>query len=157
MRNPMPSNGQRLITGQKILAPVLLFDGNCVFCSRWVQFVVANEKSPCLVFSPLDSNYAKDLLKKYGLDPSTVDSVVLIEGERAFTHSEAVLGLAKYLKSPWNLMRHLQVIPRSWRDIVYRLVARQRYRFNKPLSQCAYPSTDLKGRFHLDVSGPSTY
>jgi predicted DCC family thiol-disulfide oxidoreductase YuxK len=155
MKNPMPSKGQSLITGQEILAPVLLFDGDCMFCSRWVQFVIANEKSPFLLFSPLDSSYAKYLLKKHGLDPTKLDSVVLIEGKQAFTHSDAVIEILKYLKPPLNLMRNLQVVPQSWRNKVYRLVARNRYRFNSLITHCAYPSTDLKDRFRVDVSDPS--
>ncbi len=42
--------------------------------------------------------------------------------------SDAILAIYQGLGFPWSLARILRIVPASWRDPVYRLVARNRYR-----------------------------
>ena len=54
---------------------------------------------------------------------------------------------AKYLRFPWWLARVGLVVPRVVRDAVYRLVARNRYRWFGRTEACRLPTPDLRARF----------
>ena len=46
---------------------ILFFDGNCGLCNRSVKFVLRKEKNQELIFSPLQSEFAKKTLAPFNL------------------------------------------------------------------------------------------
>ncbi|HEY1100534.1 MAG TPA: DUF393 domain-containing protein, partial [Myxococcota bacterium] len=67
--------------------PVLFFDGVCNLCSNTVQFILAHEARPTLQFASLQSALAAAVLPGLGIDPTDLDSVVLVENGAAFEKS----------------------------------------------------------------------
>lgn len=79
---------------------------------------------------------AARLLPPWGVDPTALVSLVVLDGVQARQRSEAVLALARRLGGPWRLLRGLSPLPRSWRDWGYDQVARRRHcRLRNP-GQC---------------------
>ncbi len=107
--------------------PTLYYDADCGFCSASVRFVAARLGSQ-VRFAPLLSVEAQEALRRLGLDPEALDTVVLVEDGRAFTRSEAALGVVKRLRWPWRAGAALVVVPHPLRDAVYDFVARHRSR-----------------------------
>jgi predicted DCC family thiol-disulfide oxidoreductase YuxK len=58
---------------------VILFDGVCVFCSRWVRFVVARDKPACFRFTPIQSPYGTRLAQALGIDADDPDTNAVIQ------------------------------------------------------------------------------
>jgi predicted DCC family thiol-disulfide oxidoreductase YuxK len=110
---------------------VILFDGECAFCNRWAAFVAARDPRNRFEFLGLASDEGKRILDGHGIDTEAADTVVLVEGGRAFTRSTAALRIARGLHAPWPLFYGLTVIPRPLRDAVYRWIASRRHRFGK--------------------------
>src|ERR1700681_4316950 len=75
-------------------APMLVFDGDCAFCHRAVQFVLAHERRADLLFVPRDSALGLSLREQYHLQH--VESLLWIEGDRAFVEFDAVAHTAAY-------------------------------------------------------------
>lgn len=134
--------------------PVLLFDGVCNLCNRWVNFVIDRDPQAQILFAPLQSGSGRQLLEKQGLDPEAMDTVVLIDRDGVHQRSDAVLRIAGYLRGPVRLVRVGAVLPRSWRDALYDLVARKRYRWFGRRDACRIPEPGIRERF-LEMDPPS--
>jgi len=125
---------------------LLLFDGVCNFCNGAVLFVVDHDPRERFVFAPLQSDLGEQALRDHALRED-LDSVVLIEGDRAFTCSTAALRVAKALKWPWPLLYYAFIaVPRPLRDAAYKYFAANRYRWFGKSDQCRVPTPALRRR-----------
>lgn len=126
---------------------IVLFDGECNFCDSSVQFIIKRDPVAHFYFTSLQSEVGQELVKKYKI-PSDVDSLVLIENNKAFTRSSAALHIAKKLDGLWHLLFLFILVPAVIRNGVYDFVARNRYKwFGKKEDACALPSPELRKRF----------
>ena len=128
-------------------APVLLFDGVCNLCNASVQWVLKRDKKGQFRFAALQSDTGRQLLEQIGFSNEKIETVVLIDGDRFFVRSDAVLEMAKRLGGIWSLAGVFRLVPRSIRDAVYKWVARNRYRWFGERAQCMMPRPEWKGRF----------
>jgi predicted DCC family thiol-disulfide oxidoreductase YuxK len=130
----------------------ILFDGVCNLCNGFVQFVIRHDAAGYFRFAALQSATGQALLAAHGqqdlasgaTDP---DSVIVVEGGRVYTHSTAVLRIAGHLGGVWRLAAVGWLLPRTWRDALYRYVARHRYRWFGRQESCLLPTPALRGRF----------
>ena len=125
--------------------PVLLFDGVCNLCNGVVQFVLTHDSKSAVHFASQQSAYGQRAMLERGL--AGIEGVVLIDGERVYTHSDAALRLLSYLPAPLNWVSNLRVIPKALREVVYRFVARNRYRLFGKRQACMMPRPEWKARF----------
>lgn len=128
---------------------IVLFDGVCNFCNASVNFIIDRDPEKQFQFAPLQSDVAKDLLRKHGLkvpegDP---DTIVLIDGDHAYQRSGAALRIARRLASPWKVMFAFIVVPWFLRDLAYVIIAKNRYRLFGKSDTCRVPSPDIRTRF----------
>jgi predicted DCC family thiol-disulfide oxidoreductase YuxK len=129
-------------------APVLLFDGVCNLCDAAVRFVIERDPPPATFrFAALQSETGRALLGRFGLPVDALDTVVLLDGERAFTRSSAGLRVLARLGLPWSLLAVLLVVPRPLRDAAYDWIARNRYRWFGRRETCLVPTPEVRSRF----------
>lgn len=134
--------------------PVVLFDGGCGLCSRTVRFLLRHDARGRMRFAPLGSGAAAAVLRTRGVSPADLpDSVVVVDAAGVHVWSTAVLRLAPELRVPWSWLRALAIVPRPLRDLVYRLVARNRMRWFGSADVCAMLSPAERPRF-LDGAWP---
>ncbi|XP_058113215.1 DCC family protein At1g52590, chloroplastic [Magnolia sinica] len=108
--------------------PIMLFDGVCNLCNGGVRFVRANDHNRTIRYEALQSESGKKLLQRSGRSPDDISSVVLVEKDRSYIKSEAVLKIMEYLDLPFpQLALFLQLVPLFLRDFVYDNVANNRY------------------------------
>ena len=113
--------------------PVILYDGNCGYCDRWVQWVLARDPAGHFRFAALDSPEATRLLGDAGPKARATDTIVLVHpGGRVYTESGAALRIPKALGLPWRLLGLGLLVPAVLRDGVYRRVAARRHRLAPP-------------------------
>lgn len=129
--------------------PVVLFDGVCNLCDATVNFLIDHDPGDVLRFTALQSEPGRALLAARGVtapegDP---DSILLVEGDRVWTHSDAALRIAARLPAPWRWARAFLIVPRFARDAVYRFIARNRYRWFGRTEMCRMPTPALRARF----------
>jgi predicted DCC family thiol-disulfide oxidoreductase YuxK len=124
---------------------VILYDGVCVFCSRWVRFVAVRDANRRFRFTAIQSPYGTRLAQAFGIDPDDPDTNAVIRGGLAYFKSDAALTVLSALPG-WGWVRVLLLIPKPIRDAVYNLVARNRYRIFGKYDQCFVPDAAMRGR-----------
>ena len=126
---------------------IILFDGVCNFCDRSVNYIIENDSEKQFKFAPLQSETAEKLIKKYGINRDTTDSVILIENKRVYSYSTAVLRVAKNLGGIRGLVYGFIVVPKFIRDFFYKLFAKYRYRLFGKKDTCMIPTPEIQERF----------
>lgn len=134
-------------------APIVLFDGVCNLCNGSVDFIIARDPDAAFRFASLQSEVGRALLRRHGLPEDDLASIVLVEGERCSTASEAALRVARRLRGPWRMAAVFLLVPRVIRDGVYGIVAAHRYRWFGKQNTCRVPTPELRARF-LDADSP---
>jgi predicted DCC family thiol-disulfide oxidoreductase YuxK len=126
---------------------IILFDGVCNLCNGFVQFILKRDKSKTFQFASLQSIYGVGLSAHFGLPVTSQETIVLYDGQKIVTESDAVIKIASSLSGIWKITIVLLIIPRFIRNWIYRLIARNRYKLFGKREQCMVPSEDVKGRF----------
>lgn len=124
---------------------VILYDGVCVFCSRWVRFVATRDKARRFRFTAIQSGYGNRLAQAFGIDPEDPDTNAVVHGGRVFFKSDAALTVLSHLPG-WEWVRVLRLVPKPWRDAVYNLAARNRYRIFGKYDSCFVPDASLQAK-----------
>ncbi len=129
------------------MSAIILFDGVCNFCNNSINFVIKHDKKNYFKFAPLQSERGGELLDKYKISRAETDSVVVVENEKAYTHSTAALRIAKGLGGIWSLAYIFIVVPKFIRDAAYNLIARNRYKWFGKKDACMLPTPEIRGKF----------
>lgn len=135
--------------------PVVLFDGHCNLCNGTLNFVLDRERDHELRFAALQSDAGREALVRAAGEPRAREllgdgapgSIVVIADDRVYTQSDAALRVLHHLRAPWRWGRLLLVVPRPLRDVVYRFIARNRYRWFGRSEVCRVPTPELRARF----------
>lgn len=127
--------------------PLVLYDGECGLCNRSVQTILRHDRRGTFRFAALQSELGRALLERHGLPPEAMNTVVLVDGERAFTKSRAALRIAGKMDAPWPVLRAFALVPGPLRDGVYDWVARNRYRWFGRTDACMLPPPEVRARF----------
>lgn len=122
---------------------LVLFDGVCNLCNGFVKFIIKHDNHGKIRFASLQSSVGQDYIN----DSVKTDSVVYITGNRHYYKSDAVLRILKDMGGIWKLFYGFKVLPVFFRDHLYDLVAKHRYRIFGKKDNCMVPSPELKGRF----------
>jgi predicted DCC family thiol-disulfide oxidoreductase YuxK len=125
---------------------VVLFDGFCNLCSAAVDFVITHDPRRRIHFCPLQSPIAHRLI---GNNRSNQDdlAIVFIEDGHFYFGSSAWLRIAKHLDGPLPLLQAFAVVPRPLRELTYKLIANNRYRWFGKRDSCRLSSADTDNRF----------
>ena len=124
---------------------IVLFDGVCNLCNGVVQFIITQDKVGVFQFASQQSEIGQALLEAHQLP--AMNTVVLIDGVKVYTRSDAVLEIMKRLPTPWSWLGGLKIIPNFLRDAVYKLIARYRYNIFGRREACWLPTPELRARF----------
>ncbi|WP_151732998.1 thiol-disulfide oxidoreductase DCC family protein ['Paenibacillus yunnanensis' Narsing Rao et al. 2020] len=126
---------------------IVLIDGVCHLCQAIVRFIIPRDPHGHIRFASLQSESGRSFLKAGGLSESELSTVVVVENGRYYTESAAALRIARRLRPPWPLAYLLAAVPAPLRDAVYRLVAKNRYRWFGRDEQCLVPTAEIRQRF----------
>ncbi len=125
---------------------IILFDGVCNFCNQSVQFIIHNDPHEHFLFASLQSDTGQELLQQYNI-PTSANSLILIEQDTYYTESTAVLKIARGLNGFLPLLFIFIIVPRPVRNLVYKFIAKNRYKWFGKRTTCKIPTTNEKKRF----------
>ena len=126
---------------------IVVFDGVCLLCSRWVRFILRHDKAGLYRFAAMQSERGRALLAAHGLDPDDPNSLLLLRNGQAWTDSDAILRVLAGFGGAWRVALAMRVIPRFLRDPAYRWLARNRYRWFGRSDACWLPEPEHAPRF----------
>jgi predicted DCC family thiol-disulfide oxidoreductase YuxK len=124
--------------------PVVLFDGLCNLCGRSVRYIIRQDPNARFQFAPLQSKAGRELQERYGFGLHSLDTVILIEGGKAYTKSDAALRIMRRLEGPVRFWWLTRFVPRFLRDAIYDWVGRNRYRWFGRRDDCIVPAPHLR-------------
>jgi predicted DCC family thiol-disulfide oxidoreductase YuxK len=126
---------------------VVIFDGECSFCNRWVDFLLRFDRRDRFRFTARQSECGALLMREYGLPESGAGSIVLVESGAARQRSDAVLRMLSLLGFPFALAAVFRLIPAPLRDFAYDWVARNRLKWFGRRQTCRLPAEAERRRF----------
>lgn len=126
---------------------IILFDGVCNFCNFWVNFIIDRDKKDLFRFAALQSEKGQELLERFRMDSNSLDTFVLIEDKKVYTKSTAALRISRNLMGIWKFLYFLILVPKPFRDFIYTLIAKNRYKFFGKRDTCRIPNEEDKKKF----------
>jgi predicted DCC family thiol-disulfide oxidoreductase YuxK len=126
---------------------LVLFDGVCNLCNRSVDFIVHHDKKGLFKFASLQSDLGQQIRQKFNLPIQKYDSVLLIKKNKVFKKSTAALEIARQLGGVWVLLYGFMIVPAFIRNLVYDVIAQNRYRWFGKKETCRLPTPAERGRF----------
>lgn len=127
--------------------PVIVFDGVCVLCNGWVQLLLRHDRARRYRFASMQSAVGRQLLQAHGLDPDDPVSFLLVGQDRTWSDTDALRQVLASVGGVWRIAHLLGWIPRRLRDPLYRLIARNRYRWFGRHDRCYLPPIGEEDRF----------
>ena len=98
-------------------------------------------------FASLQSDFGRSQLIRFNLNPDLLHSVVVIDGDNVLQRSDAALRIVNQLDGPWKILNAFKIFPKFLRDVLYNVVARNRYKVFGKRDSCMIPTPELKARF----------
>lgn len=124
---------------------VILYDGDCLLCSRWVKWVVRHDPEGIFRFTAIASPHGRAMALGLGIDPENPETNAVIIGDKAYLYSDVAIAIASRLPG-WGWTRFLTFVPKPLRDAVYKVIARNRIRwFGRPRT-CDLPGPEVRAR-----------
>jgi predicted DCC family thiol-disulfide oxidoreductase YuxK len=112
-----------------------------------VNFVIKRDKNDLYRFAALQSKSGKELTSRNNIDISNPETFVLIVGEKFYLKSTAALMICKELSSPIKILYPLIIIPKLFREFIYDLIAKNRYKLFGRKESCRIPTEAEKVKF----------
>ncbi|MEY2193086.1 thiol-disulfide oxidoreductase DCC family protein [Neobacillus sp. BF23-41] len=125
---------------------IILFDGVCNLCNNSVKFIIKRDTSGYFKFASLQGETGQRLLKKHSLNYD-LNSFVLIEKEKVYIKSSAALRVCSQLGGAWRILSIFRFLPPLFRDFLYDIVAKNRYKWFGKEESCILPLPKWKQRF----------
>lgn len=123
----------------------VFFDGVCNLCNRTVDWLMRKDSHRALGFGSLQGEASREI----GLadEEGNLQSIVLVTERGLYTHSTAVLMSVSALGGVYGFARLLLLVPRPIRDLIYRFVAKRRFRLFGRRDSCRMPTPEEASRF----------
>lgn len=126
---------------------IVVFDAKCLLCSAWVQFLLRHDHAGSIRFASMQGAQGRRLLSDAGLQIDGLQTLLVVDGQHSWRHTAAILRVLHQLGWPWRLAWAGWLVPAPLRDMLYRWVARNRYRIWGRAQTCMLPPADAAQRF----------
>ncbi|HEX6723327.1 MAG TPA: thiol-disulfide oxidoreductase DCC family protein [Burkholderiaceae bacterium] len=126
---------------------IVVFDAQCLLCNGWVQFILRHDRDAVFRFASIQGDAGRRLLSQQHLQVDGLQTLLLVDGSRAWQQTAAIFRVLHGLGWPWRLAWVAWLLPAPLRDALYRWVARHRYRIFGRSPVCLTPPADHVQRF----------
>lgn len=127
--------------------PIIIFDGHCALCSRFARFVLRHDRRAVFRLMAAQSSLGQALYRHYQQDPVNFETNVLLDQGRAWFKSAGTIRMFVLLGFPWAVAAVLRIVPRTWLDRAYELIARNRLRWFGSSAVCFVADPAHRDRF----------
>jgi predicted DCC family thiol-disulfide oxidoreductase YuxK len=127
---------------------VILFDGVCNLCNNAVKIVLKYDHKNTFIFTAIQSESGRQILKTLEIDPLKTDSIILFEPGVCYEiKSTAALCILNDFGGLWKISKIGFILPIRLRDLIYDYIAKNRYRWFGKKNECMVPSKETKAKF----------
>ena len=123
---------------------IVVFDGVCVLCNRFFNWLIKNDKDEKFMYT----NFQSDFSKKNNLKLEDINSVAVIKtnGEKIYK-VQAVYYILKKIDRYFIVQILLKLLPLFLTNICYDLIANFRYRIFGKYETCIIPNENVRKNF----------
>lgn len=132
---------------EKEVHAVVLFDGVCNFCNNQINFIIRHDKNDYFRFAALQSDIGKKILSDHGVLMPDLDTFILVENGKTYDRTTAALRVAKNLNGLWPMMYAFIIVPPFIRDIAYKIISKNRYKWWGEKESCMIPTPEVRAKF----------
>jgi predicted DCC family thiol-disulfide oxidoreductase YuxK len=105
----------------------IIFDSHCKLCNQAVRFLKSGTGESGTVFFPAKSTDSESLLLQHNISPELSEkTVILIEDQKIYIKSAAIIKALQNKGGCWKLAGLLRIVPAFLRDSIYDFMARNR-------------------------------
>jgi predicted DCC family thiol-disulfide oxidoreductase YuxK len=130
---------------------LVLFDGICVLCAGWVNFIIPRDPEGLYRFVSIQSELGHTLAARFQIDAEKPQTNVVIRDGKAWFKADSGLRVCRDLPG-WRWTQVFHVLPRPLRNVFYDLIAQNRYRLFGKRDTCLVPTPALRKRFVVTAS-----
>lgn len=126
--------------------PIIFFDGVCAMCNTFVNFALKIDRREQFFFAPLQGETARKLLPPLSEDARDW-SMIYLDERGIHDQLDASLEVYRRLGGIWWFLSLLRFIPLAIRNPLYRILARNRYKWFGRKEHCRIPTELERRRF----------
>jgi predicted DCC family thiol-disulfide oxidoreductase YuxK len=127
---------------------IILTDGVCNLCNNVVLKIIKYDTKNTFLFANLQSEVGKELTNYLGIDTKKIDAIILYEPGIAYEiKSNAALKIMQDFGGIWKLTYALRIFPVGFRDVIYDIIAKNRYQWFGKKESCMMPTPEIKAKF----------
>ena len=131
---------------------LVLYDGVCGLCDRFIQFLLRIDTKDRLRFAALQGPIGTEILKEAGRSVDALSTVLVVRDHGTaeatlLDRSDAALFAIASAGGIYGAASAFRLVPRFLRDGVYDLVARTRYRIFGRFDSCPIPKPATRAKF----------
>ncbi len=146
MSNAMSNEIGAAPSPQPLFRPIIFFDGVCGMCNTFVNVMLRADRKEVFVFAPLQGETARQMLAPLS-DNAEEWSLIYVDEAGPHDQFDASLEIYRRLGGLWGVLSLARHIPRSIRTPMYRIIARNRYRWFGKKESCRIPTASERARF----------
>ena len=135
-----------LLAEAGVTRPIIFYDDVCVMCNGFVNLMLRVDRRQQFLFAPLGGETSRRILPPLPEDPSQW-SMIYVDESGIHDQSDASLEVYRRLGGLWWLLSLARFVPRAIRDPIYRVIAKNRYRWFGKRETCRIPSAEERERF----------
>ncbi|WP_050602696.1 thiol-disulfide oxidoreductase DCC family protein [Ruegeria sp. 6PALISEP08] len=129
---------------------LIVFDGECVLCSGFFNFMLRHDRSHRFQFATAQSPLGQKLYQVLELPTQDFQTNLVIVDGVIYQHLDAFAAAMRQLQGLWRVLSLCRFLPKAIKDPAYRLIARNRYRLFGRSGTCLVPGPDIVARFARD-------
>jgi predicted DCC family thiol-disulfide oxidoreductase YuxK len=126
---------------------IILFDGDCNFCTGWVIWTIKRDKKDRFRFCAMQTDKGRQVLNDAGQSSDSGDSVVLIREGNIYKRSDAALRIFAGLGGLYKLINVFLIVPGVIRNGIYDFIASRRYKWYGKRESCYLPDEKIRSKF----------
>ena len=132
------------MTGDHLEKRIIIYDGVCILCNNFVQWLIKRDQKGAFHFTTLQSDLGQQLITEHQVKG---DTVVLWDNGKVYTKSDVALNVLSHLSVIWWIFIPLKLLPSVFRNAVYDWIAKNRYKWFGKYDSCLLPDPSIRERF----------
>ena len=128
--------------------PIIFYDGVCILCNKFIQFVNKFDKGDSFRFIALQDESGQIVRDRLDLHSvGKYETVILMHKAKTFELSDVSFEVFKILGWPFKGLLIFSILPNKILNMVYSIIARNRYKLFGKSEACIIPTGSLKDKF----------
>ncbi|KIC42182.1 thiol-disulfide oxidoreductase [Ruegeria sp. ANG-R] len=129
---------------------LIVFDGECVLCSGFFQFMLRHDRDERFRFATAQSPLGQHLYSCLKLPTREFETNLVIVGGKVYQKLDAFAAAMQALPGAWPVLSLCRFLPPFLKNPLYQAIARNRYALFGRHETCLIPDASLRSRFVPD-------